>query len=704
MGELYIHVKVLKSSPILFTWLNKETGSVEGCLVTCPCQKLGLTESSDTSLKSGKKSATLDQNLLGQALKKATIVSTPRETDSGSVLLPERKTRGGAASCGNVEKGTQNQLCSKGNGKIKFTTCTNVSESNQPSKILTIRLADEIIETSPDDFNHKDDNESSLKEDVNFQTDINDAYILTENTNETKLGLSKGGVTDEGCLKNVIPPSVKTASGQITENSNIGTKDNFVKEVETENRVYGCDKSDGCNLKREKGFETHGQLRCKEDNCKQSKTADTCKTSASGIQPHQDEHTLSSRDKQDSDKKETSGNTILTLVESQNKGVIVSNSISDTSDVNDTIVQIEIGSSLSNPSYIGKDGRDSMSEAERTLYDALKSIIDPCTTDLNRHSDDMSTASNILVCASSGVEADHNTEPSEPKGDSLSRGKMSKAMLKYRQYEKEKFLKKLHKLGEKKNDHAVICEVCGALLSKKRLKSHMEALHSSKERERNFECSTCHKKFLKAINLERHKLSHTDYMSKCRFCEKSFKYDYYRKAHEKYHMANPPPAPVRKPRQQNSMLQNDLPMAGDSKRMLGRSTQNGTVSECHETLRIFTCNICGKSVRLAGKYQHLKIHKEKRYKCDICDFRLGTNAALKMHMKKHTQECNIPCRHCGKLFKRYQERLTHERIHTREKPFICDICDKRWRDRGTYLGHMKKHHPGMALDVFTTTN
>merc|ERR1719153_76005 len=111
--------------------------------------------------------------------------------------------------------------------------------------------------------------------------------------------------------------------------------------------------------------------------------------------------------------------------------------------------------------------------------------------------------------------------------------------------------------------------------------------------------------------------------------------------------------------------------------------------------------------------------------CDQCDFKCGYEAALKKHTKeKHTHEgiqksicteCGIqlstptdvkrhikevhsravtyPCSHCGKEFTKKANMKVHERIHTGEKPYMCNVCGQTFGGASNLYHHKKKHHP-----------
>ena len=49
------------------------------------------------------------------------------------------------------------------------------------------------------------------------------------------------------------------------------------------------------------------------------------------------------------------------------------------------------------------------------------------------------------------------------------------------------------------------------------------------------------------------------------------------------------------------------------------------------------------------------------------------------------------CRFCGKIFDRPSRITVHERIHTGEKPFHCNICDRKFAMKGNMKSHQLTH-------------
>lgn len=102
---------------------------------------------------------------------------------------------------------------------------------------------------------------------------------------------------------------------------------------------------------------------------------------------------------------------------------------------------------------------------------------------------------------------------------------------------------------------------------------------------------------------------------------------------------------------------------------------------------------CGKVFTQRQKLvRHLKVHSRyKPYKCDVCAKCFSSDETLKQHMRTHSGEKPYQCHICGKSFAVSTSLKIHIRTHTGEKPLECKICGKRFNESSNLSKHVKTH-------------
>uniref|UniRef100_A0A3P8S3T8 C2H2-type domain-containing protein n=1 Tax=Amphiprion percula TaxID=161767 RepID=A0A3P8S3T8_AMPPE len=74
-------------------------------------------------------------------------------------------------------------------------------------------------------------------------------------------------------------------------------------------------------------------------------------------------------------------------------------------------------------------------------------------------------------------------------------------------------------------------------------------------------------------------------------------------------------------------------------------------------------------------------------KCDVC----GKVFEYKSKMRIHTGEKPYACEICDKRFRGAVNLVAHTRTHTDQKPCICSICGKKFKAASPLMRHENSH-------------
>lgn len=96
-----------------------------------------------------------------------------------------------------------------------------------------------------------------------------------------------------------------------------------------------------------------------------------------------------------------------------------------------------------------------------------------------------------------------------------------------------------------------------------------------------------------------------------------------------------------------------------------------------EAPKDYICEICQKPCKNLTRYKdHIKTHDKKwPRKCSYCDKIIDKRGDYNLHMsQEHEDLKEFVCNLCGKRFFHQKNLTTHMGIHTGERKFMCDIC------------------------------
>jgi len=205
-----------------------------------------------------------------------------------------------------------------------------------------------------------------------------------------------------------------------------------------------------------------------------------------------------------------------------------------------------------------------------------------------------------------------------------------------------------------------VCEQCGMkCLNESRLEKH-KTTHTG---EKKHACLQCNKMFRSANSLSGHtQVAHSDERPfSCTMCPKG------------YIRAN--------------LLKRHMRISHSNKISLSSSSLNSGGQPIDKSLM---CRVCSK---VFASKNGLKVHEvihtgEKPYACEQCDKRFSLQCNRICHIiQTHNTDKHVMCEHCGLKCMSKAALKVHMVVHTKEKPFSCLKCNKKF----SFLTYVRMH-------------
>lgn len=119
-----------------------------------------------------------------------------------------------------------------------------------------------------------------------------------------------------------------------------------------------------------------------------------------------------------------------------------------------------------------------------------------------------------------------------------------------------------------------------------------------------------------------------------------------------------------------------------------------TNADVQNVIQLFL--IAGVLTTYAGQNPSTRWHRwpsetTHRFKCSYCSYSTPHKTNLITHERMHTGEKPYHCHLCPKSFAQRSNLKAHIRTHTGEKPYMCRFCPQAFNHSQHLKGHELKH-------------
>ncbi|XP_067637928.1 zinc finger protein 493-like isoform X2 [Eurosta solidaginis] len=337
----------------------------------------------------------------------------------------------------------------------------------------------------------------------------------------------------------------------------------------------------------------------------------------------------------------------------------------------------------------------------------------------------------------------HKTEDPETRERNMEALKGEEAKLK-QQASKTKF-RTFKQIPEKSDQHA--CDICEKRFNRTwALRRHMRT-HTG---EKPYKWKHCERSFKQTNSLNSHLRSHlSDNIYSCKLCPQAFPFASELRLHLTSHEDEDPEIPEKSDQNACDISEKRRKtihegIKGDTGDICGKHFKTKRHLTAHKLIHSretsYKCDFCGKLLKKSSNLSlHMRTHTgEKPHKCKYCVKSFAQISALNSHLRRHLGDNIYRCEFCPLAFSLASEQRLHltthknddtetrqrnmkvlmeeetklkqqalkrkarriikkipeksnKPIHSDERPFKCDFCERRFKKGSTLRSHVRTH-------------
>lgn len=123
--------------------------------------------------------------------------------------------------------------------------------------------------------------------------------------------------------------------------------------------------------------------------------------------------------------------------------------------------------------------------------------------------------------------------------------------------------------------------------------------------------------------------------------------------------------------------------------------QNVDAEQPNRTEDTINTQLVNEESVVLQKTKPAMVKQLKRHVCDICFKTFTQPQTLNRHKKIHSKD-SVPgkvCNYCSRMFLRADDLRRHIRTHTNERPYVCDLCARAYKQSFELKEHKAAAHP-----------